>query len=152
MEAMRYLIPFLAIAFVPAERHRQEDAKLDLDRLQGAWILIKVEREQPIMPDNMLGNQVLIMGDEYKRFTSDEPPILVRTLRLLPDTQPKGVDLVAKNPGGQDFIFKGIYDIRDDTFKFCFAMHGNERPTEFRIGPNSTANTITTYRVLNRGK
>ena len=75
----------------------------------------------------------------------------MRTFRLIPDTNPKGIDLIA-NESGQEFIYKGIYEFKDDTFRFCFALSGNERPTQFRLGPNSTANSITTYRLVNRMK
>lgn len=147
---MRSFMMLFVLAFVPAERHLQDPVKNDMDRLQGAWVLTDVQREQPMTPDKMLNNQVLIAGDEYKRFTLEEPPILVRTFKLMPHTTPKSVDLIAKNPGGADFVFKGIYEIEGDTFRFCFALYGNERPTEFRIGNKSTANTITTYRLINR--
>ncbi len=149
---MRYLIMLLLLAFVPAERHLRDPLKDDIERLQGAWVLVGVEREQPITPDKMLNNQVLITGDEYKRFTLEDPPVLVRTFRLMPETQPRSIDLIAKNPGGQDFVFKGIYEINGNTFRLCFALYGHDRPKEFRIGANSTANTITTYRLINRSK
>lgn len=147
---MRILFTLLAIAFVPAERHFQDAGKTDLERLQGSWLLVHIEREHPITPDKMLNNQIQIRGNEYKRFTLEEPPILVRTFRLDPTTEPKSIDLIAKNPNGEDWVFRGIYEIRGDTFRLCFAMLGKERPKEFRVGPNSTANTVTTYRLLNR--
>ena len=149
---MRLLVTLLAVAFVPAERHFQDPAKNDLDQLQGAWILVQSESQNPIVPDPKLNNRVLIIGDQYKRFTLEEPPILVRTFRLDPSTQPKSIELIAKNPGGHDFVFKGIYEIKGDTFRFCFALNNNDRPKEFRIGAGSTANTITTYRLVNRTK
>ena len=146
---MRMLITLLAVVFVPAERHFQDPVKNDLDQLQGAWILVQSETQNPIVPDPKLNNRVLITGDEYKRFTLEEPPILVRTFRLDPSTQPKSIDLIAKNPGGQDFVFKGIYEIKGDTFRFCFGLNA-ERPKEFRIGAGSTAYSITTYRLVGR--
>jgi uncharacterized protein (TIGR03067 family) len=146
---MRYLV-MMMITLIPAERPFQPQIKTDRDFLQGTWILIEVQRETPILADKMLGNRVVIAGDEYKRFTNEEPPIIERTFRLYPDTQPKSIDLVAKNPGGQDYVYKGIYEIKGDTFRFSFALYGQERPKEFRVAPGLTANTVTTYQLVHR--
>ena len=148
---MQYLIP-LIFAFVPAERHLQDTAKTDLEQMQGVWLLIEAQRDPPALQEKMLNTIAVITGDEYKRFTNDNPPMIVRTLRLVANTNPREIDLIAKNQNGPDFIYKGIYEIRGPTLRFCFALQGRERPTEFRIGPNSTANSITTYRLLGRSR
>lgn len=147
---MRYLLLLILTAFVPAERFLPDPPKTDLELLQGAWILTEAEREMPIAQDRMIGNRVLIAGTEYKRFTESDPPVIVRTLRLVPNSQPKAIDLIAKTDTGEEFLYKGIYEIKGDMFRFCFALHGQERPIEFRIGDKSTANSITTYRLVNR--
>ena len=146
---MRYLI-LAMIALMPADRPFVHPPKTDRDLLQGTWILIDVQRNPPMTPEKMLGNRVVIAGDDYKRFTNEEPAIIERTFRLHPETQPKSVDFIAKNPGGQDFIYKGIYDIKGDTFRLSFALYGQERPKEFRVGPGLTANTVTTYQLVHR--
>lgn len=146
---MRYLVLMLVPAFMPAGRHLQDGAKLDLERLQGAWILTNAERRHPIVPDKMVGNTTLITGNEYRRFTGDVPAIIFRKFKLVPDTYPRGIDLYAEE-GGQQFVYKGIVDFTGDTFRFCFALNGDERPREFRIGAGSTADSITTYRLVQR--
>jgi uncharacterized protein (TIGR03067 family) len=148
---MRYIVLMLVPAFVPVGRHLQDGAVVDLERLQGAWILTHAERAQPISADKMIGNTAMITGNEYRRFTGEVPAIIYRKFKLLPDTYPRAIDLYADD-GGQEFVYKGIVDFKGDTFRFCFALHGAERPREFQIGPGSTADSITTYRLVQRAK
>jgi uncharacterized protein (TIGR03067 family) len=147
---MRYLFALIVATLIPVDRHLTVPVKDDVELLQGAWVLVHVEREHPIFPDKMLGTRAVINGAEYKRVTNDDPPIVVRTFQLIANTDPKGIDLVAKNDDGSQFIYKGIYEIKGETFRFCFPLASTDRPKEFRIGAGSTANTITTYRLINR--
>jgi uncharacterized protein (TIGR03067 family) len=148
---MRYLFLLLATALVPAGRHVQDGARIDLDRLQGTWVLTHAERAHPIVPDKMIGNTAIIKDNEYRRFTGEEPAVIFRKFKLIPGTNPRAVDLYA-NDTGDEFNYQGIVEIKGDTFRFCFALNGSERPKEFRIGPGSTADSITTYRLVYRAK
>lgn len=148
---MQYLLLLSASLAMPAERHWQDGAKLDLDRLQGTWILTHAERRQPIAQDKMVGTTAIILGNDYRRSTGEVPAVIHRKFKLIPDTYPRGIDLYA-NESGEEYVYKGIVEIKGDTFRFCFALVGDERPREFRIGPNSTADSITTYQILHRAK
>jgi uncharacterized protein (TIGR03067 family) len=148
---MRYLLLLSASLAMPAERHWQDGAKLDLERMQGTWILTNAERAHPIVPDKMVGNSTTIIGNEYRRFTGEVPAVIFRRFKLLPDTYPRAVDLYV-DESGEQFVYKGIVELKGDTFRFCFSLTGQERPTEFRIGPGSTADSITTYKLVHRAK
>ena len=117
---MRYLLLMLVPAFVPAGRHLQDGAALDLDRLQGTWLLIAAERANPMVPDKMVGTTAIITGNDYSRSTGDVPAFIYRKFKLLPDTYPRAIDLHI-NESGEEYVYKGIVDFKGDTFRFCFA-------------------------------
>jgi uncharacterized protein (TIGR03067 family) len=67
---------------------------------------------------------------EGKKFTlTCKQLTLVGSFTINPSTTPNMIDVVIRGDNGQDSMFLGIYEIKGDTRRSCFAMPGTERPT-----------------------
>jgi uncharacterized protein (TIGR03067 family) len=66
--------------------------------------------------------------------------------KLDPAKKPKTIDMTAEKAKQEQVL--GIYELKDDDLKLCFAKGGGERPTEFI----SKAGTNQTVIVLKRVK
>jgi uncharacterized protein (TIGR03067 family) len=61
------------------------------------------------------------------------------TFKLDPTKRPKALDFTSNQGPGKGKTFKGIYELRGDTLKFCLAgSPDQDRPTKFRSKPGSS--------------
>ena len=110
----------LFAAFTPAQ-----DAKKELDALQGEWNADSVEKDGKKVPLGS-GPKLTIKGDQWVvKVGNIEEKI---TFKIDPTKTPKTIDLTY--PAG---IAKGIYKLEDGVFTLCRAV-GAARPTEFKSG------------------
>jgi uncharacterized protein (TIGR03067 family) len=111
----------------------KDDAKKDLDHLQGNWVATSAESAGQAMPDETVksmkftikGNKyTYTMGDSYKE---------EGTLKLDPTKKPKTATITITEGNDKGETQLGIYQLDRDTLKFCFARPGKdkERPKEF---------------------
>ena len=140
--------PFLAlaVALVAADAPK-DDAKKDLDKLQGTWTIAGATYDGADLPDNLdsklsfeiKGDQFALKGDEetvkaYKKIT----------LKLEPSTKPRSVDFVVGQGSEKGNTVEGIYEITGpDEFKVAAKLDAKERPTEFKSPENSHIALIT---------
>lgn len=136
----------LAVALVAADAPK-DDAKKDLDKLQGTWVIAGATYDGADLPDNLdsklsfeiKGDQFTLKGDEetvkaYKKIT----------LKLEPATKPRSVDFVVGEGGEKGNTVEGIYEITGpDEFKVAAKLDAKERPTEFKSPENSHIALIT---------
>lgn len=106
-------------------------AKADLDRLQGTWVLVAMEHEGDESPADAFegwtaeyrGNQVTLRAGDNTRRRG--------IVTLDPERNPKAINTWDKDGPYEDQTVPGIYQLDGDTMKLCFARPGEERPTEF---------------------
>jgi uncharacterized protein (TIGR03067 family) len=124
-----------------------DQAKKDLDALQGAWAVQSLEYN---------GKQ---LKDKYKiSFTCKENVMTVEgdgkvrkeyaklALKLDPSTMPKCVDVTVVG-GVQDAAkMEGIYEIKGDELWLCVKVFGQDRPTEFKSPDGSSIAFLTLKR------
>jgi uncharacterized protein (TIGR03067 family) len=149
--AMARLLMSLTVALaMPAQRYCEDAHTTDLERLQGAWTVI-ADRDatEHRLGGDAIGTLVIIHGDQYHRFPVGAP-IIVRTLRLDSTKIPRHIDLTYRDPVGKDWVFEGIFDLHGDIFRLCLGEPGRQRPTEFRLGADSSAAKIITYQRKNQ--
>jgi uncharacterized protein (TIGR03067 family) len=129
-------ISFLGIA------NAQDDAKKELDKLQGKWKAEKVIFMGQEAPAQIVSKFTLTCkGSEF--IPSDNPDD-VATIKLDITAKPKTIDLIEKNKK----VSLGIYELDGDSLKLCFAEPGTDRPKTFE----SPKDSKIAYVVLKRDK
>jgi uncharacterized protein (TIGR03067 family) len=114
-----------------------DDAKKDLEKLQGEWVMAALEVDGKLVPEEKLQGTILtIKGDKYIVAVKDSKHEV--TIKLDPSQKPKAIDMSFPDGTNLPKIGKGIYKIDGDTFVLCRAQAtDNPRPTEFGTWPNT---------------
>ena len=135
---------FLLIVFALAQPAAEEQAKKDLERMQGTWIIQALEINGKNVAINQLEGTVLtVKGDEYRTKIKDKELFGFR-LKLDPSKTPKALDMIQKGPDGADKVIKGIYTFENDTFKMCRGIAPEQdRPNQFATWPDTNYFVVT---------
>jgi uncharacterized protein (TIGR03067 family) len=133
-----------------AQDTKVQDAKKELEKLQGTWELVEVVHGGKQVPKEALaGGKAVITGDQMTLAESanDNEPRKFRIV-LKPDLNPKGIDTIALNRDN-DHTSPGIYRLDGDTLKICSpnVKEIKERPTEFKAGEGSRLVILTMKKV-----
>jgi uncharacterized protein (TIGR03067 family) len=128
------LVPAVALLIAADAK---DDAKKDLDKLQGEWVMVALEVDGKAVPEDKLKGTVLtIKGDKYTTTVKDTKHEV--TITLDPSKDPKHIDMAFPDGPNAPKIGKGIYKIDGDTFVMCRSQSTeNPRPTEFGTWPNT---------------
>ena len=125
-----------ALAEVPEPRERPaaepaQDAKQELDKLQGEWTLVSTEVRGKKRPDTENAVSKLTISENqwvvtYRDFRSNARA----TIEIDPSKDPKTIDLTLR---GEELPARGIYKLEGDTLTVCRnATVGGARPKEFK--------------------
>jgi uncharacterized protein (TIGR03067 family) len=109
-----------------------EDAvKNELRQFQGPWKAIAIQqadgRQAPAEEVQYTrlaveGNKFVLTGKGYT---------IPGTFTIDPTKSPRAIDVTITPKEGRPLKFLGIYQMKGDTRKSCFALPGRERPTQF---------------------
>jgi uncharacterized protein (TIGR03067 family) len=113
------------------------DAKKELEKLQGTWVMAELEVNGERVPDKKLeGTTLVIRGDKYIVKVKDTTH--ETTIKLDPSQKPRALDMYFPNGPEAPKLSKGIYELDGDTFKLCrHQMPGEDRPTQMGSWPNT---------------
>jgi uncharacterized protein (TIGR03067 family) len=120
---------------------RADDAKKEIDRLQGEWEVERIEAAGKPVPIAQAEKQFTLKGDELIPGKNMNDP---GKLELTPGKTPAWIDLTDRNKK----TMQGIYRIDGDHWEICMSDAGSPRPTEFK----TTAESKTYLMVLRRKK
>jgi uncharacterized protein (TIGR03067 family) len=108
----------------------QDAAKDDLKKMDGTWTLVSGEEEGQKLSDSTLKTaKAVIKGDKHDVKVGDKT--YVGTHKVDPSKKPKTIDAMDTEGTNKGKTSLGIYELKDDEFKVCFAPPGKERPKEF---------------------
>jgi len=127
----------------------KDDAKADLEKIQGTWTIASgsyggEDIEADVASKLQLefkGDQLLLKGDE--EVVKDYAKI---TLKLDPSVKPKAIDFAVGQGGEKGTVIEGIYEINGDELKICATIGAKQRPTEFKSPENSQVALLTLKR------
>ncbi len=106
--------------------------KADLAALQGAWTIVSATSDgQSAPPDAIKDSRRTAHGDTTTVVIGGRL-MLKATFVLNPTAKPKTIDyhvLDGMSPTGSTQM--GIYELKGDTARFCFAPPGQPRPGQF---------------------
>lgn len=139
---MRHTLLLIPIVFLIAAEPTK-DAKKDLVKLQGEWVMAGLEVDGKVVPEEKLqGTTLVIKGDKYMTIVKDTKREV--TLTLDPSKDPKTIDMAFPDGTNAAKVGKGIYRIEGDTFIICRAQSTDgERPTQFGTWPNTGVFMVT---------
>jgi uncharacterized protein (TIGR03067 family) len=136
----RLLFLLVAGLAVAASAREGNPARHDRQQLQGAWELVTVEASvghvSSLSMKDLADARLVVRGDvcRYKLGKSN----LKMTYRLDLGKNPKTIDLTITAGPARGRTFRAIYALERGTLKICHHQRpGNERPTEFFLGPDS---------------
>jgi uncharacterized protein (TIGR03067 family) len=131
----RARFPIIVVLFIAATAPAQ-DAKKELDKLQGEWFLVSEESKGLTTPEEIVkGYKVTIKGDQLTSENLDGK-VTKWTFKIDPSKEPKHIDMTTKFKD-KDVRSKGIYKLEGDTLSLCRTFGVRERPTEFKTTAES---------------
>ena len=115
---------------------RAEDAKDDLEAMQGTWELTYFERDG-MEVKLQASTKAVNTGDKFVVKRGEEI-VAAGSFKFDATKKPKASETTYSEGPDKGKTFKGIYQIDRDTMKFCRAgSPEGERPTEFKTKPGS---------------
>ena len=116
----------------------------DLKALEGKWKVETAEAQgKPAEAPELRELIVTITGDRYEILVNGETDR--GSLKLDEMQKPKFMDATDTEGENVGKVIKAIYEVTGDTLRVCYAMKGDERPTEFAT-KEGTSLLLITYR------
>jgi uncharacterized protein (TIGR03067 family) len=130
---MKPIVVFLfATLSVAAEPAKDDAAKKELALFEGEWTAVSIEREgQPLPEMYVKGSTRVFKGDELTVMVGGEL-FMKAKCAVDPSKTPKSIDYVVSAGPFKGKTLLGIYELKGDTLKTCFASPDKERPSEFK--------------------
>ncbi len=134
----------LSLLLVVAGTLRADDADKDLKKLVGTWQEVSNTSDGKERPAaDVKSATVVIHADGTWEALKDGTVYLKGSVKLDPSKKPRAAEWTVE---GFDMPALGIYEVKGDTWKHCFAL--GKRPSEF----GSKEGSGVTYIVLKRVK
>ncbi len=125
----------LALGLVTAAQGPASSDK-DLNKLQGSWKRAAAETDgKKVSAEELQKTTLTIKGDEYILKTGDQTR--KGHIKLDATKKPKQIDIISDAGPNKGKKLLGIYELEGDTFRYCVAQPGKDRPTEFASRPGS---------------
>jgi uncharacterized protein (TIGR03067 family) len=125
----RMLLVLIAGVLVAADA--KDDAKKDLEKLQGNWVMVSGERNGEALPDEQIKALKRTIKDEEFTVMRDSETLAKGKFTIDPSKSPKTIDVTITEGDNKDKKMLGIYEIDGDNYKVCFAPFDKDRPKEF---------------------
>ena len=133
---MRYHLVafFLLVSAALASSQSAGEKTKELERFQGSWpaVSIKGLDGRPTSTEDVAETRLVAKGNKFT--LSGKAYSISGTFTIDPRKMPKTIDTVLNENQAAETKLLGIYDIKGDIRKSCFAAPGRERPTAFMYG------------------
>jgi uncharacterized protein (TIGR03067 family) len=115
----------------------EDQAKGDLEKLQGKWVLTSGVMDGNEIPKDQLKGELIFKGDKYSYTAGDDSGGGKFTINA--SKKPKTMDAVPAEGPAQGQTVQEIYELTGDNLKICLVLPGPEakRPTEFKAEAGS---------------
>ena len=127
----RSILPCVVVILMAAATPAQ-DAKKELDKLQGEWTMASLEtRGKKAQDEAVKGFKLTIKGNEWNVQRANGKGNMA-TFKIDPSKNPKTLDLIFKL-GEKEMVSRGIYKLEVDTLTLCRVTEKDTaRPKDFK--------------------
>jgi uncharacterized protein (TIGR03067 family) len=111
-----------------------DPAQQAIKQFQGSWHAIAVQHADgsPAPTEEVLATRLVVDGNKFTLINKQMN--VSGTFTVNPSKTPRTIDVTLKTADGPDVTLLGIYAIKSDLRKSCFALPGKERPARFMTG------------------
>jgi uncharacterized protein (TIGR03067 family) len=128
---MRMVVPVIVVLILGGADDSQEAIKKEMMLLEGEWSMISGTADGMFMPKEMVARGKRVAKDGVTTITIGGRVYFKAKFRIDPAKKPKAIDYIMTEGPTKGKTHLGIYELDGDTVKFCFAVPGEDRPTEF---------------------
>jgi uncharacterized protein (TIGR03067 family) len=135
------ILPSMMVSLCLVVQVWADDAKKEMERLQGEWEVERAETEGKNIPlDQIKDKLYTLKGEELIPSKNPNDPA---KLVLDPSKKPGWIDLIDRDKK----TMLGIYRVKDDRWEICLSESEGARPEEFK-----TTEKSNTYLMVLRRK
>lgn len=125
------LVGFLVTGSLFAASSQSKDNSNDLEALQGTWRLVSGEiGGRKMTAKDFKQAKLVFKGDRYT-VRRGSGPTVTGTAKLNSAKNPNTIDITDADGPYQGKTLLGVYAVKGDELKECFAPPGEARPTTF---------------------
>ena len=130
-----------------ADAPKDDAVKKELTKADGLWQVVSFEIDgNKLGDDEAKAIKMTIKEGKYHAKSMDNT-VSRGLLVLNPSKKPTEVDIKPEEGDNQGQTMPGIYELKDDDLKICFAPPDKTRPTKFQSEAGSGHNLIVFKRV-----
>jgi RNA polymerase sigma factor (sigma-70 family) len=124
-------------------------AKAELAKLQGVWTVASYEIEGKQLPDKDDRSMMIIVGDKWvAMWAKDDAGVQVEAgiLKIVtPEKSPLAIDFEHLDGPHKCSTVFAICRVDSDTFRFCYRVRAEDRPTEFKTKAGDAGCGLVTF-------
>jgi uncharacterized protein (TIGR03067 family) len=125
-------------SLIAAGNDKQEAVQQERKKYEGTWRVIFLQADGNQAAENDAKKIMVVnRGDGTWSIKIEDKEIAKGTSEIDPTKKPKTIDFTPTEGSEKGKVFLGIYDIKENCRKLCYAPAGKERPTEFSSTPGS---------------
>lgn len=127
------LVAALLLSGIAAAGNAKDEAiKKDRQLYQGTWQMVSLTlKGNKAQEEDAKKIRVINQADGTGLLEVDGKVVAKATFIIDPTKKPKTIDLTFTEGDSKGQTLHGIYEVRKDTRKICYAQPGTPRPTEF---------------------
>ena len=126
---LAYALLFAAVSATLAPDTPMDEAKKELERIQGTWVATRLESGGQAAPVGSV--RLICVGDKYTQKNGSEE-VEKGTHKLDPTKKPKTMDITVTDGDFKGQLQLAIYELDGDILKICANEAGDKaRPKEF---------------------
>jgi uncharacterized protein (TIGR03067 family) len=153
MRKLRLLMLVVAAGLLAAADANEDAVKKERAKCKGAWKVtsIEIDGQKPYTDDQLEGVTTTIDAAGKLTVEAGSSVVVEATTKIDPTKKPKTIDFsyTEGQLKGKDAL--GIYELTDDSFKYCRAAPDKPRPTEFSSKEGSGHTLVVLKRAKSNG-
>lgn len=154
MKALAFVLTVASLAlvsFASAAEPQGEAIRKDRKLIEGTWRITALEISGNSAKPEDARKLVVINGPDNAWSLLSEGQVVAKgTNAFDPTKQPKTIEFIVTEGGGNGNKFHGIYELGEKTRRLCFAPADKPRPTEFQSTTGSDNILVTFEREMKK--